>query len=82
MFSDGLAAVKKDGKIGFINKKNEIVIPFMYDYFNNMEYIAGYNNDGDEVYVLSDEFIKYYSDGFQLSSKSMSQLALTSKISL
>lgn len=32
VFSDGLAAVVKDGKIGFINAKNEIVIPFRYDY--------------------------------------------------
>ncbi len=32
VFSEGLAAVMKDGKIGFINSKNEIVIPFQYDY--------------------------------------------------
>jgi len=32
MFSEGLAAVMKDGKIGFINMKNEIVIPFQFDY--------------------------------------------------
>ena len=32
VFSDGLAAVMRDGKIGFINKRNEIVIPFQFDY--------------------------------------------------
>ena len=32
VFSEGLAAVMKDGKVGFINAKNEIVIPFQYDY--------------------------------------------------
>lgn len=32
VFSEGLAAVVKDGKIGFINAKNEIVLPFRYDY--------------------------------------------------
>lgn len=32
VFSEGLAAVVKDGKIGFINARNEIVIPFQYDY--------------------------------------------------
>ena len=32
VFSDGLAAVMKDGKIGFINAKNEVVIPFQFDY--------------------------------------------------
>lgn len=32
VFSEGLAAVMKDGKIGFINKDNEVVIPFRFDY--------------------------------------------------
>ena len=32
VFSDGLAAVMKDGKIGFINKQNDVVIPFQFDY--------------------------------------------------
>ncbi len=32
VFSDGLAAVMKDGKIGFINAQNEVVIPFKFDY--------------------------------------------------
>ncbi len=32
MFSEGLAAVMKDGKIGFINAKNEVIIPFQFDY--------------------------------------------------
>ena len=32
MFSEGLAAVIKDGKIGFINAKNEVIIPFQFDY--------------------------------------------------
>ena len=32
VFSEGLAAVMKDGKIGFINAENEVVIPFQFDY--------------------------------------------------
>ena len=32
VFSEGLAAVMKDGKIGFINTENEVVIPFQFDY--------------------------------------------------
>ena len=32
VFSEGLAAVLKDDKIGFINEKNEVVIPFQYEY--------------------------------------------------
>ena len=31
-FSEGMAAVKKDGKWGYINASNEVVIPFMYDH--------------------------------------------------
>ena len=58
VFSDGLAAVMKDGKIGFINAQNEVVIPFQFDYTDkcrmyNFAYIfhGGYcampNADGD-----------------------------------
>ena len=32
VFSEGLAAVVKDGKVGFINAQNELVIPFLFDY--------------------------------------------------
>lgn len=34
VFSEGLAAVVKNGKIGFINARNEVVLPFQYDYSN------------------------------------------------
>ena len=34
IFSEGVAAVVRNGKIGFINSKNEIVLPFEYDYSN------------------------------------------------
>ena len=30
VFSEGMAAVMKNGKIGFINKQNEVVIPFQF----------------------------------------------------
>lgn len=39
IFSEGLAAVVKDGKIGFINKDNEVVIPFQFDYSSRVEYL-------------------------------------------
>ena len=32
VFSEGLAAVKRAGKVGFINVENEVVIPFQFDY--------------------------------------------------
>ena len=41
VFSEGLAAVMKDGKIGFINANNEVVIPFKFSY-NHADYI--FNN--------------------------------------
>lgn len=41
VFSDGLAAVKKDGMIGFINKEGELVIPFKFKH-NKREYDYDY----------------------------------------
>lgn len=35
IFSEGLAAVQKNGMIGFINRKGEVVIPFKYPYHGN-----------------------------------------------
>lgn len=35
VFSEGLAAVQKNGMIGFINRKGEVVIPFRYPYHGN-----------------------------------------------
>ena len=58
VFSDGLAAVMKGGKIGFINANNEVVIPFRFDFSDkcrmcDLAYVfhGGYcmmtNKDGD-----------------------------------
>jgi hypothetical protein len=59
VFSEGLAAVMKDGKIGFINARNEVVIPFQFDFPPDEEcvrecgylfhdgYCAMTNADGD-----------------------------------
>jgi len=35
VFSEGLAAVQKNGMIGFINRKGEVAIPFKYPYHGN-----------------------------------------------
>ena len=32
VFSEGLGAVMQDNKVGFVNAKNEVVIPFQFDY--------------------------------------------------
>lgn len=58
LFSEGLAAVVKDGKVGFINAMNEVVIPFSFDYSAECRmpgfgylfhggYCAMTNKDGD-----------------------------------
>ncbi|MBR5197313.1 MAG: WG repeat-containing protein [Alistipes sp.] len=49
LFSEGLAAVECDGKIGFINDKNEVVIPFKFDY-----------PDGVDMYDLAPIFHNGY----------------------
>lgn len=36
IFSEGLAAVQKNGMIGFINRKGEVAIPFRYPYHGNL----------------------------------------------
>lgn len=48
-FSDGLAAVVKDNKVGWIDATGELVIPFMFDY------VAGFD------YVFHGEFARIYS---------------------
>lgn len=35
VFSEGLAAVQKNGQIGFINRRGDVVIPFRYPYHGN-----------------------------------------------
>ena len=42
VFSEGLAAVVKDKKIGFVNAVNEVVIPFRYDYANRNGWAIDY----------------------------------------
>lgn len=37
IFSEGLAAVMKNGKVGFINKENKMVIPFKFDFLDKVQ---------------------------------------------
>lgn len=64
VFSEGLAAVMKDDKIGFINADNEVVIPFKFHYANEHDssdsgylFQNGYcaMSDADGVYGLIDK---------------------------
>ena len=43
VFSEGLAAVMKDGKVGFVEANNKLVIPFRFDYSDKCRtYEIGY----------------------------------------
>jgi len=55
-FSEGLAAVKKDGKWGFIDTDNNVVIPFKYDIAASFsEGLAIVGTYSDNVTYLSEE---------------------------
>ena len=51
-FSEGLASVQKNGKVGFVNKRGDIVIPFIYDNYT-IGGLSGYFTNG--LYVVSKE---------------------------
>lgn len=59
-FSEGLADVCKDGLIGFINKKGELVIPCQYvDLYNGCgfsEGLVGVSIDGGQAGILDDKW--------------------------
>jgi hypothetical protein len=58
-FSDGLAAVIKDGKYGFIDKNGEVVIPFIYSPAGNFSGgIAEVRIDGERKIInKNNEFV-------------------------
>jgi len=72
-FSEGLAAVRKDGKYGFIGKNGTELIPFAYDDAENFsENLAavkkedkwGYiNKDGNEVIPFVYDYADNFSEG-------------------
>ncbi len=58
-FSDGLAAVKKDGKFGYINENNEEIIPFQYDAawsFSEGKAVVGTLVDSGEVSAFDSRY--------------------------
>lgn len=44
VFSEGLAGVQRNGKIGFINRKGDVVIDFQYPYHGNTVYEFVFND--------------------------------------
>ena len=55
-FSEGLAAVKKDGKYGYINTKGELVIPCKFDYasdfIDSTAVVVWGNEDDDKPFCI------------------------------
>lgn len=95
MFSEGLAAVKKNGKCGFINTLGEVVIPLSYDIVfwpfcegmakvrvNSENWCGFIDKKGDRALTLNwyDGFWHYFSEGRLIVRKNESQ-GVISKLS-
>lgn len=52
MFSEGLAAVQKNGKWGFINTAGKVVIPFKYDEALDFDDDIAEVMQGDKVFYI------------------------------
>lgn len=53
-FINGVATVEKDGKVGVINKKNEVVIPFEYDWGQTEDICIRLEKD-EKIYLFDFE---------------------------
>jgi hypothetical protein len=51
-FSDGLVAVYKDGKWGYIDKSGAVVAPFVYDYADDFYEGRAWVRAGDDVFLI------------------------------
>lgn len=69
LFVEGKILVQKAGKYGFLNKKGEIVIDFIYDYANKF-----YN--GVTVVKVDSEFFLIDEEGNQLSDQKFAYLSI------
>jgi len=73
-YVDGLAKVKKDGKVGFINEQKKVVIPCEYDEIDN--FVLGFaiakkngkygfvNTKGEEVVPCKYDYVCDFKEGF------------------
>ena len=57
--SDGYI-LTKDNRMWKEDFDGNVTIPFMFEFMNNMDYVVGYDNDGNEIYKLSDTYKYYY----------------------
>ncbi len=78
LFSEGLAAVQKNGKYGYINKSGKMIIPFVYDdaesFKNNSAIVTKndksglINRSGEELIPLVYDNMSDPSGGFYVAS--------------
>ena len=57
--SDGYI-LTKDNRMWKEDFDGNVTIPFMFEFMNNMDYVVGYDNDGNEIYKVSDTYKYYY----------------------
>ena len=57
--SDGYI-LTKDNRMWKEDFDGNVTIPFMFEFMNNMDYVVGYDNEGNEIYKLSDTYKYYY----------------------
>jgi hypothetical protein len=55
-FSEGLIAVVKNKKMGYVNEKNQVVIPFQYDYKEYIKEYSSFQNGKAKVSLNGKEF--------------------------
>ena len=77
-FYDGLAAVEKDGKIGLINKKNELIVDFIFDdietdaelfVVSTSDFLGVINRNGDFIFDTVYQDISILGEGFICAQK-------------
>ena len=67
LFGDGLAPVKQNGKGGYINAENEVVVPFQYDLAGFVQGRFGCIDLGQDVFTW-DVFFHHTVDCLHLSN--------------
>ena len=60
--SDGFI-LAQDNRIWKEDFEGNVIIPTMFEYIHHLEYVTGYDEDGDEIYEISDTYQCYYVDG-------------------
>ena len=60
--SDGFI-LTKDNRMWKEDFEGNVIIPTMFDYIYHLQYVTGYDKDGNVIYEISDTYKCYYVDG-------------------